>query len=82
MVRQLTARGVKTMLTRAGVDYSGLQIVDDPTVWTDLETGRQGTSVIISGPEAARWAAHTALFWGHGLSSNAPYPDHDRWVRR
>lgn len=39
--RQLTARGVKAMLSRSGVDQADLTIVEDPAVWTDL---KQGTS--------------------------------------
>ena len=30
----LTARGLKAMLTRAGVDHYTLTITDDPEVWT------------------------------------------------
>ncbi len=78
--RQLTARGVKMMLARAGVDYSALTIRDDPTVWWDLETGRTSANVVIEGPEDARTAAFLALL-GRGLSV-APYPDHDEWSRR
>jgi hypothetical protein len=51
--RDLTVRGVKAMLTRAGVDYSALTITHDPAVWTDLETGAQSTSIKIEGPEGA-----------------------------
>jgi hypothetical protein len=78
--RPLTARGVKMMLARAGVDYSALTVTEDPAVWTDLETGRQSTSVKIEGPEEARWQAALALY-SHGLS-NAPYPEYDMWSRR
>jgi hypothetical protein len=78
--RRLTARGVKVMLTRAGADYSGLEIRDDPTVWRDLETGHASTNVIISGPEEARTRAFHALL-DCGLSV-APYPDHDEWSCR
>lgn len=77
---RLTARGVKTMLARAGVDYSELTITDDPAVWRDLATGRAGTSVVISGPEEARGRAYHALL-ERGLSC-APYPDRDEWSRR
>ena len=78
--RQLTARGVKLMLARSGVDYSGLEIRDDPTVWRDLETGRASTNVIITGPDEVRRRAFHALL-DRGLSV-APYPDHDEWSRR
>lgn len=77
----LTARGVKTMLTRAGVDYSALTITDDPDVWVDIETGIGSTSVRIEGPEDARRQATDALFWGRGLG-HAPYPEYDSWSRR
>ena len=76
----LTARGVKMMLARAGVDYSALEIRDDPTVWRDLETGRASTNVIIEGPAEPRRQAFHALL-DRGLSV-APYPDHDEWSRR
>jgi hypothetical protein len=78
--RRLTARGVKAMLTRSGVDYSGLEISDDPTAWRDLETGHVSTNVVINGPEEARRAAFHVLF-DRGLSV-APYPDRDEWSRR
>lgn len=78
--RQLTARGVKLMLARSGVDYSGLEIRDDPTVWRDLETGHASTNVIITGPDELRDRAFHALL-DRGLSV-APYPDHDEWSRR
>ena len=79
-VSKLTARGVKLMLTRAGVDYSGLEITDDGTRWRDLETGQVHTNVVIKGPEEARTRAFHVLF-DRGLSV-APYPDHDEWSRR
>jgi hypothetical protein len=77
---KLTARAVKAMLTRAGVDCSALEIRDDPAVWRDLSTGRTSTSVIIEGPKELRHAASHVL-WSAGLS-RAPYPDHDAWSRR
>jgi hypothetical protein len=80
MTRPLTARGVKAMLARSGIDCSRLTITDDPTVWRDLETGERTTSVVIEGPEAARTAASRALL-DRGLSV-APYPDRDYWSRR
>lgn len=79
--RRLTARGVKAMLTRAGVDCSALTITEDPAVWTDLETGRQSTSVKIEGPKEQREAAWDVLFYGRGLGC-APYPEYDMWSRR
>jgi hypothetical protein len=75
----LTARGLKGMLTRGGVDHSDLQVGDDPAVWEDVETGERGTSVVVSGPkEARRQASH--VLYDHGLSC-APYPDRDMWSR-
>jgi hypothetical protein len=79
MTRPLTARGVKAMLTRAGIDHSELQIGEDPVVWTDVETGKRSTYVIICGPADVRRQASDVLF-DRGVSS-APYPDHDSWAR-
>jgi hypothetical protein len=76
---ELTARGVKMMLTRAGVDYSALTITDDPAVWTNVETGVGHTSVVIAGPKEARSRAAGVLY-GKGLG-NAPYPEYDMWSR-
>jgi hypothetical protein len=78
--RAITARGVKAMLARSGVDYSALVITDDPAVWTDVETGEQTTSVVIEGPKEARRPAFHALL-DRGLSV-APYPERDYWSRR
>jgi hypothetical protein len=50
----MTARGVKVMLTREGVDYSALTLTDDPRVWTDVETRCQGTAAAPSACGAAR----------------------------
>jgi hypothetical protein len=80
MAKKLTARGVKTMLARAGVDYSDLTITDDNAVWTDLDGGNPRTSVIISGPRQARNQVWQALE-DRGLAC-APYPDRDEWTRR
>lgn len=75
----LTADEVTTILAEAGVNLSALTISDDPTVWTDIETGASGTSVRIEGPKEARRAATDVLF---GLYlSQAPYPDEDFWSR-
>jgi|HubBroStandDraft_6_1064221.scaffolds.fasta_scaffold00062_20 hypothetical protein len=75
----LTASDVEAMLAEAGVDCSALEIRDDPKVWRDAATGREFTSVVISGPEEPRRAAFCALL-ALGLSV-APYPDHDEWSR-
>jgi hypothetical protein len=80
MAKQLTARGVKTILSREGVDYSALTITDDPTVWTDIETGASSTSVKIEGPREARSAAGAVLY-GRGFG-NAPYTGYDMWSRQ
>jgi hypothetical protein len=79
--KPLTVRGVKTILTREGVDYSALTITHDPAVWTDIETGRSSTSVIITGPKEAREAAWRVLFYRRGLGC-APYREYDMWSRR
>jgi hypothetical protein len=76
----LTARGVKAMLTRAGIGYSALAITDDPAVWTNVETGARSTSVKIEGPDAARREVFWALF-EKGFST-APYSGYDMWSRR
>lgn len=73
--RRLTARGVKTMLARRGVDYSALELTE--TV-NDFE-------VRIDGPRDARKAATQALVLdidGPPGMSLAPYPDHDFLIRR
>lgn len=75
----LTARGVRTMLARSGVDLSALTITDDRTVWYGIETGAPSTSVRIEGPKEARDAATSAL-WTRGLWQ-APYSDRDEWSR-
>ena len=77
--RPLTARGVKVILTRAGIDHSVLEITNDYTVWVSIETGQRSTSVIISGLTSERRAA-AAVLYDKGLS-NAPYPEYDSWSR-
>ena len=67
MSARLTARGVKTMLSRAGVDRSELTIYD----WADR--------VVITGPRDARMKAFHALF-ERGLAC-APYRDWHEWSR-
>ena len=76
--RDLTVRGVKAILTRAGVDHLALEVFHDPALWTDLETGRQGTSVVIKGPKEARRRASHALY---ARPEQRPYPDLDMWSR-
>lgn len=81
MSRPLTARGIRMMLTRAGIDHSALTITDDPAVWTDLETGTRSTSVKIEGPKATRWRVAFEVLYEKGFA-NAPYPQYDLWSRR
>jgi hypothetical protein len=78
-MKPLTARGVKMILTRAGVNHSELKIFADPTIWRDIETGRTHTYIVISGPARARKLAASVLY-GRGLQ-NAPYPEYDSWAR-
>lgn len=67
--RRLTVRGVKQMLTRAGIDHAG------------LDFRQVHEEVHIYGPkEVRRGAVNGHLFWEVGLSV-APYPDHDCWGR-
>jgi hypothetical protein len=77
--KPLTARGVKRMLTRAGVDHSALTITDDSAVWANLETGATSTSVVIRGDDEARRQAFGVLFSAHYAC--APYPEYDMWSR-
>lgn len=78
-VHPLTARGLKAILTRGGVDHSALKIDNDYAVWTNVETGERGTSVMVTGPkEIRREAAH--VLYDKGLA-NAPYPGYDLWSR-
>jgi hypothetical protein len=79
VARTLTADEVRALLTEAGVDQSGLTIIDDTAVWTNFTTGESGTSVLVKGPKDARRAAHSVLFaQGYAV---APYPDEDYWSR-
>lgn len=67
-MKPLTARGVKAMLARAGVDYAALTITDAP-----------GAQVKILGSRESRRQAWHVLF-DKGLV-NAPYITHDFWSR-
>lgn len=80
MATNLTARGIKGMLTRAGFDHSALTITDDSAIWTDVETGRSVTSVKIEGPKEVRNKVWDVLE-DRGLVC-APYPEYDMWSRR
>lgn len=80
----LTARGVKQMLTRAGVDYAALTITDRTVTARRVDIDYTGpwqttNQVIIEGPNDARRAAFDVLFWGRRALSVAPYPDRDEW---
>jgi hypothetical protein len=66
--RNLTARGVKTILTRAGLDHSELSITD------------HGDSVEVAGTRAERREVSNVLY-DRGLWC-APYPDRDCWSAR
>jgi hypothetical protein len=77
--RPLTARGLKAILTRAGVDHSALEIRDDPAIWTNVETGERGTSVVVSGPKEPRRQVSRVLY-DRGLAC-APYSGRDEWSR-
>lgn len=82
MNRGLTARAVKTRLTRAGVDYKPLTITEREEVSriVDLDASgpwRRRCVVTISGPRDARWAASRILY-DAGLGC-APFGDHDVW---
>lgn len=72
----LTPRGVRTMLTRRGVDHSELTIT--ATV--------NAHEVLIEGPKPARRAATKALALGYENTIpgmwTAPYSDHDLLIRR
>lgn len=77
MTADLTARGVRTMLTRAGVDHSQITITERrvEVLWA----GTTRTQVTITGPRDARRAAGLALY-ERGLTC-APYPDRSEWHR-
>jgi hypothetical protein len=77
--RPLTARGLKAILTRAGVDHSALTITDDPTVWTDVESGERTAQVKVAGPKDVRRAVFQELF-PRGYAQ-APYLEADYWSR-
>ena len=84
MTRGLTARGVKTMLTRSGVATADLAITDQVETVQRIDVDYVGpwvtrNSVIITGEREARRPASGALF-ERGFAC-APYPDHDFWTR-
>lgn len=79
MAQPLTAEEVRAILAGADVDHSQLTITDDPAVWTNIETGVSGTSVLIEGANDVRRAADDVLF-AEGFAV-APYPDRAYWNR-
>lgn len=81
--RQLTARGVKTRLTRAGIDHTALTITDKAQTARQVDINFSGpwqrrNVVLIHGTKEQRRPAFHALF-DAGLAC-APYPDHDEWM--
>lgn len=69
---QLTVRGVRSRLTRAGVDHAPLKI----TQWGDyVRVDSDGCD-----DDIRRRAASDVLF-DAGLSC-APYPEYDLWIKR
>ncbi len=78
-LRPLTVRGVKTILTRAGVPYAGLELT--PYLTESVVPGREGTihGVRITAPLKARRAAENVLF-DAGLAC-VGYPEHSTWTR-
>lgn len=86
MASKLTTRGVKVMLTRAGVDHQGLTFTeqDETTRTVDFESPgpwvQQSTVTISGGSKAQRDAAWSVLF-GAGLSC-VPYSDRAVYARR
>lgn len=86
MASKLTTRGVKVMLTRAGVDHRGLTFTEqDQTARTvDFDSSgpwvQQATVTISGGTKVQRDAAWSVLFEA-GLSC-APYPDRAVYTRR
>ncbi len=79
-IDRLAVQEVTGILDGAGVDQSRLVILDDSTVWRDVETGHAATSVVIMGPAGDRDAATSALM-ASGLA-HAPYGNYDAWSRR
>ncbi len=82
--KTLTARGLKQMLTRAGVDHAQLEFAEQQVTARRLDVDYTGpwekvTQVVVTGPKECRTAAFHVLF-DKGLSI-APYPDRDIWSR-
>jgi hypothetical protein len=80
--KELTARGVKVRLTRAGVDRSKLEITDVMQRFRHVDLHMTGAwkrrnTVVITGTRDERRKADDVLssagFWC------APYPDRSEW---
>lgn len=83
--RSLTARGVKQMLTRRGIDWRNLSITEQTTTARRIDIGYIGpwetfTEVKIAGPRSIRNPACFALFCA-GLSE-AGYPEYSLFSRK
>ena len=84
VAKHLTIRAVKSMLTRTGVDYSGLsfECIDRSAIHDGGTYEGQYVEKIdikISGPKSLRQQAGSALF-EQGLEC-APFPDCDYYSR-
>lgn len=86
MPTKLTTRGVKVMLTRAGVDHQGLRFAEEEQTARAVDFDASGpwvqepTVTISGGTKAQRDAAWSALQEA-GLSC-APYPDRAVYTHR
>lgn len=82
MARPLTVRGVRQILSRAGVDSSALAIEARTVTQRDAWNGGPWTTsqeIVVTAPRDVRRPADEVL-WGAGLTC-APYPDHSVWSR-
>ncbi len=84
MMRHLTARSVKSMLSRAGINYDGLEVERTDRSATHTGGAYKGQYVekfdvrVSGGPDARREARHVLSERGLEL---APFPTHDDWSR-
>lgn len=84
MASSLSARGVKQMLSRAGIDYRDLTITEHQVTARDAWNGgpwQTYTEVKIEGPKESHDRAYWALFTKPGLMS-APCGGASSWCRR
>lgn len=80
--KSLTARSVKVLLARAGVDWRGLIISEQRTTSRDAWNGgpwETYTEVRIAGPKELRRDAEDALYLAR--LSCAGYPEYSLWSR-